>query len=111
MNPTANTPRALDAAPKYTLLSGIGLLVVSVWLLVFCRDGRPGSWLGELAYCFGLIVSLIGAPSLFLLSAIDLFRGKRGPVGLAVLTCSFISLLLIATFLWWRVRLSFHFSQ
>jgi len=98
------SPKTLSAAPKQVLIGGIGVLTLSLWLLLSWRHGKPASWLGELAYYSALIGALIGAPTLSLLAGLDLIRGERTRITLAVFGCAVISVLLVGMFLWFRVR-------
>ncbi len=94
----------MEAAPKWVLFSSLVLFVATLWLWLGFRNGRPVSWLGEFAYFSALLFSLIGSPSLCLLSGMDLRRGNRARANLIVLACSVSSTLLLGSFLWLRFR-------
>lgn len=100
-------PKTLAAAPKQVLIGSIGVLTSSLWLLLCWRNGKPASWLGELAYYSALIGALIGAPTLSLLAGLDLVRRMRTRITLVVFGCAVISGLQVGMFLWFRVRDAF----
>lgn len=105
-----NSP-VVEAAPKWVLFSSLVLLGAALWLWLCCRDGRPVSLLGELAYFSAFLFSLIGSPSLCLLSGMDLRRGNRARANLIVLACSVSSTLLLGSVLCLRFRGSVAVAQ
>ncbi len=111
MSGSPENTSVVEAAPKWVLFSSLVLLGAALWLLLCCRNGKPVRWLGELAYFSAFLFSLIGSPSLFLLSGMDLRRGNRARVNLLVLACSVSSTLLVGSFLWLRLRGSVAVAQ
>ena len=90
--------------PAQALITSAVVFAAALWPIVALHFGRPASWFGEFVWLGCATLSVLAAPSMCLLTFLDLARRRRDARTVCAFLLSLAGFAAISAFIYLRIH-------